>query len=193
MLHLAGFTDPGWAQKAAQVMPDILLDHAHLEKKAASTALQMIFHFGHEHGVYRELSELAREELSHFELVTKVMAARGLVFTVQKPGLYPGKMRELLRTDSRLRSLDLLLTSSLIEARSCERMKLLAENLEDRELAGLYEGLLRSEARHHMTYLDMAETLFGAETARSRLAELASAEAAIVRQMPKESRLHSNL
>lgn len=193
MLHLKGATSQDWAQKAILVMDDILLDHAHLEKKAASTALQMLFIFGHEHGTYRVLSELAREELAHFELVTSIMERRGLSFKPQRPGHYPGKMRELLRQGAQERMLDLLITSALIEARSCERMSLLSETLTDVELQPLYAGLLRSEARHHMTYLDMAAQKFGDALSRQRLAELADAEAEIVRTLPTEARLHSNL
>ena len=190
MLHLASTTDPDWALRASQAIRIILLDHCHLEKKAASTALNLIFRYPEYPTLARPLSELAREELLHFELVLGQLEHRGIPYERLRPAPYPGKLMKIVRSDEPERLLDTLLVCAFIEARSCERMRLLADALEEPELAQLYRGLLASEARHHMMYVDLARELFS-ETVDARLKQVAEHEAQVLAEAPKEPRLHN--
>lgn len=191
MLHLASATDARWAQRAITNIDEILLDHAHLEKKAASSALQFIFRYPEHVVLHRPLSELAREELEHFERVLSVLESRGLAYRQLRPSPYPGKLRAVERKEEPLRLMDGLLCSGIIEARSCERMKLLAEALPEGALKDLYASLLASEARHHRLYYDLAASIFGEAEVRPRLAALAAHEAEILGTLPDEPRLHN--
>lgn len=191
MLHLASETDRGWVGRVSADLPTLLLDHAHCEKKAASTSINLIFRYQIFPELMTPLSALAREELEHFELVIGVMGARGLAFGPLAPSPYAEGLYRAVRREEPHRLLDTLLVCSLIEARSCERMKLLAEGLADPELAELYRGLLASEARHHTTYTRLGADRFGADVVEERLRELADHEARVVADMPCEVRMHS--
>jgi tRNA-(ms[2]io[6]A)-hydroxylase len=190
MLHLTRATPADWLERIEGRMDEVLLDHAHLEKKAASTALTLVFRYPDQPQLARPLSELAREELEHFERVLTVLEQRGLAYGRQKPSAYPGRLLTVVRERDPERLLDTLLCCAFIEARSCERMKLLAEGLKDRGLADLYRDLLASEARHHRLYLDLAETVVPADQVRGRMAEVAAHEASVVEHLPREPRLH---
>ena len=191
MLHLHSKTPTEWGPQMAPHIDAVLLDHAHLEKKAASTALTLLFRHPQFEWLQRPLSELAREELSHFEAVLGHLERRGVAFGVQKPAPYAGRLLTAVRTCEPDRLLDTLLCCALIEARSCERMGRLAEALPDPTLAGLYRGLLVSEAHHHVLYLDLARRLVGAEVAEARLGALAAHEAQVIAEAPPLARLHS--
>ena len=191
MLHLQSATPPEWAVHAAQHIDEILLDHAHCEKKAASNALGLIYRFQQHPELMVPLSQLAREELRHFEQVLGHLERRGVAFDRQVPSSYGGRLHERVRKGEH-RMIDLLLVAALIEARSCERMKLLSEVLEG-ELQLLYKGLLASEARHTTTFLDLARAFFADDAVRARHAELAAWEAEVIATAPIEARLHSRL
>ncbi|MEZ6194952.1 MAG: tRNA-(ms[2]io[6]A)-hydroxylase [Planctomycetota bacterium] len=191
MLNLASTTRDRWYEVAAADLDEILLDHAHCEKKAASTAINLIFRYQQIPELMRPLSELAREELEHFELVLGHLEARGIPFRRQNPSDYAPELMRVVRPEEPAKLLDTLLCCALIEARSCERMQILAERLPDAELRELYAGLLASEARHHSTYLRIAESLFPRDEVRARLAEVADHEAAVVARETREPRVHS--
>jgi len=171
-------------------MDAILLDHAHLEKKAASTAMTLMFRYPEHPQLMRPLSELAREELEHFEAVLAILEGRNLVFGRSKPSAYPGRLLSVVREGEPERLVDTLLCCAFIEARSCERMKLLAEGLFDAELAEFYRALLASEARHHRLYLDLAASVVGQEAMRARMAEVAAHEAEVIRSAVDTPHLH---
>jgi tRNA-(ms[2]io[6]A)-hydroxylase len=191
MLSLAAPTDPAWAEGAAHALEEVLVDHAHCEKKAAGMAVQLLFRYP-QHGFLLEpLSRLAREELGHFEEVLRCLERRGLAFRRQKPSPYAGRLREAIRTGEPGHLVDTLLCCALIEARSCERFQLLAEAVDDAELASFYRGLLAAEARHHRVYVELASELESQENVRARLAELAAHEAAIVTEGSPAPRMHS--
>ena len=192
MLNLAWHTPREWAQRAAAQIDDVLLDHAHCEKKAAGAALRMLFRYPQHRFLQEPVSQLAREELEHFERVLALLDARGVAYQRQKPSAYGGRLHALVRAPEPQQLVDLLLVAALIEARSCERFKLLAEALEDDELAALYRELLASEARHHHTYVELAERLEAPERVRLRLKELAREEAEIVVEPSERVRLHSS-
>jgi len=193
MLALASATDPAWIDRALAHLDVILLDHAHCEKKAASTALGLIFRHPEKTALIAPLSRLAREELSHFEEVLAVLERRGVAFAHLHASPYAADLMKIVRDREPLRLLDTLLCCALIEARSCERMQILAEHLPDPELAKLYRGLLAAEARHHQTYVDLAREvgLWTETEIRARLAEIAAHEAAVIARAPKEPRLHN--
>lgn len=191
MLHLASETRADWIDEVRADVDTVLLDHAHCEKKAASTAMNLIFRYADRTELLRPLSELAREELEHFELMLGVLEERGVPFARLRPAPYAGRLMAAVRAEEPHRLLDTLLCCSLIEARSCERMRILAEGLEDAALAELYRSLLASEARHHTLYTDLAATFFGRDPARSWLQELAAHEAAVLEEPTFMTRMHT--
>lgn len=191
MLHLASESDPDWVARVAGDWGTLLVDHAHCEKKAASTAMNLIFRYQLFEELMAPLSAHAREELAHFELVLDVLRARGVPFGPLEPSPYASELYRAVRSEEPHRLLDTLLVCALIEARSCERMKRLAEGLADEELARLYRGLLASEARHHATFVELAAARADRGVVMSRLHELAQHEAAVLARMPAEVRVHS--
>lgn len=191
MLRLKSETSAAWVTRACENVPDILLDHAHCEKKAASTALNMIFRYPNHRAIIDPLTRLAQEELQHFEEVLAHLDRLKVPFERQKPSPYAGKLMTIVRKDEPERLLDLLLVCAFIEARSCERMKLLAENLQDAELKSLYGSLLASEARHHSMYVDLALECFSEEEVWPRLEEVAQHEADVIADAPPIPRLHN--
>jgi tRNA-(ms[2]io[6]A)-hydroxylase len=190
MLNLASTTDPRWLERALASLDEILLDHAHCEKKAASTAVSLLFRYPQHASLLAPLAELAREELAHFTLVLEHLTARGRTLERQVPSPYAGELLRALRPDEPQRAVDTLLCLSLIEARSCERMKLLADALDEPPLRGLYAGLLASEARHHQSYVELGCSLAPSVEVRARLRELARHEADVIARAPALARLH---
>lgn len=197
MLSLASSSPSDWGRRAVGDMDEVLLDHAHCEKKAASTALSLIFRYPDHPALVVPLSQLAREELEHLELVVGHLRRRGREFERQIPSPYAAELVGGCRSHEPARLVDKLVCCALIEARSCERMQLLAEALEesgiDPELGALYRGLLASEARHHATYLDLArETgLVSEADLRARVRSLAQRESEIIARAPVEPRMHA--
>lgn len=193
MLRLASATDPAWGPRAAaRLLPEILLDHAHLEKRAAAAAVGLMFRYPDRPALMLPLARLAKEELSHFEEVFAALGRREIAFTRQRPSAYAERLARIARRREPDRLLDALLVAAFIEARSCERMGLLAEHLTDPDLKKLYRGLLVAEARHHATYVDLARQFFAADVVQARLTEVAAHEAAVISDLPSEARLHSN-
>lgn len=191
MLNLAAPTDPAWLERARAHLEAVLLDHAHCEKKAAGAAIKLLFAYPQHGFMQAPLSALAREELEHFDALQALLARRGIRYRSQSPSAYGGRLHALVRAGEPERALDVLLVGALIEARSCERFKLLAEGLDDAELAAFYAELLASEARHHGLYVRLAGELVGEGAARARLEELARAEACILSSPGPRPRLHS--
>ena len=191
MLNLASETDPAWAARVLGEMDEVLLDHAHCEKKAASTALSLLFKYADRQPLLATLSRLAREELGHFEEVLVALQARGVVFRHQEPSPYAAELLRAIRAHEPGRLVDTLLCAALIEARSCERMRLLAGALGDDALAALYRGLLAAEARHHQVYVELATTVAPDAEVRARLRELARHEAAVLGATTPMARLHA--
>ena len=192
MLGLKSRTESRWLEQVDSDLPSILIDHAHCEKKAAGTAMNLIFAYGTLHPeICGELSEIVVEELEHFRLVLALLERRGIRFGSLKPTGYGRKLNELVRPNEPGRAVDRLLIASLIEARSCERFSLLRDHVADAELAEFYGSLFESEARHHSTYVQMAG-LFGPDAEnRTRLDELATEEARIMLEGDPLPRMHS--
>ena len=190
MLRLASVTPPAWTEAALGGVAELLLDHAHCELKAASTALGLAFRHASVPGLPEPLSRLAREELEHFELVLQALHARGIPFERAPATPYASRLHEAIRGAEPGRLTDTLLCCALIEARSCERMQLLAERLPDAGLRDLYSGLLAAEARHHAAYVDLALQVAPRTEVMQRLGELADHEAAVLAGSPRGPRLH---
>lgn len=181
-------TDPAWFALAAERWGDLLLDHANCEKKAASTALSLMFSYPEDFDLAHRMSRLAREELRHFELVQQKMTELGVVFRRLSPSRYAEGLRRALRRTEPQRCVDLLLCGALIEARSHERFIGLVERLGE-PLAGFYASLAAAESRHAGLYLKLAERR-GTDV-RARLGELAAVEADLAKSPDTEFRFHS--
>ena len=173
---LAAPSSAAWLE-AANARPDLLLiDHAHCERKAAGVALQLMFRYPSDAPLAEALSPLAREELEHFELVLQVLERRGIALRPLAAPAYGASLAAAVRRQEPQRQLDALLVAGLIEARSHERMALLAAHAEDPELRELYGELLASEARHFGLYWVLAEERHGREATVARLEDLAQLE-----------------
>ncbi|MBX5459597.1 MAG: tRNA-(ms[2]io[6]A)-hydroxylase [Steroidobacteraceae bacterium] len=186
-------TPVAWVDYAAEHWRELLADHANCEKKAASTALALMFAYPEDRRLTGALSRLAREELRHFEQVQRMMETLEVPYLRQKPGRYGAGLRAVARTADPGRKLDLLLTGALIEARSCERFRLLVPKL-PAALAEFYSQLARSEARHFELYLDLARTSGAPADAAeidSRLQVLAEREAQLATEPDPAFRFHS--
>jgi tRNA-(ms[2]io[6]A)-hydroxylase len=181
-------TPTAWVDAAVEHWRELLTDHANCEKKAASTALSLMFSYPEDRALGLALSRLAREELRHFEQVQRLMATLDVPFERQKPGRYASTMRALVRTTDPGRKLDLMLVAALIEARSCERFRLLAPRLTS-PMAELYAGLEQSEARHFELYLEFAQS--SSDEWRERLRTLAEREAELSTSPDVSFRFHS--
>ena len=201
---LRAVTPAAWVAEAVRRWPELLADHGNCEKKAASTALALMFAYPEDRALATRLSKLAREELRHFEQVDKLMQEQGVEYLRRKPGRYAAGLRAAMRTHEPFRKLDLLLCGALIEARSCERFRLLGELPAGQGLPGpiadLYRGLQASEARHFELYLKLADAHARSEPAavrqqpwQQRLEELAAVEAELVTSPDPEFRFHSGL
>jgi len=193
MLKLARRTGPAWAVRALADLPELLLDHAHCEKRAAGMAIGLISRYADRTVLLAPLSELAREELEHFERVLALLADRGIAYRAQEPSPYPKRLLGLARTAEPGRLVDTLLCCSAIEARSCERFTVLAEACEaagESELAGFYGDLRACEARHHRRYVQLAEAVAPWVEVRARLAELLAREADLIAEGTPLARLH---
>ncbi len=187
---LAAATLVAWVDAAVAALPELLADKANREKKAASTALALLFAYPDDRPLCTALSRLAREELRHFEQVEKLQQRLGLPPLRLGPGRYAAALRAQLATAEPRRKLDRMLMGALIEARSCERFELLAPRLTG-PAAELYAGLAESERRHGELYLQFAARLADEATWRTRLAQLASEEARLATSADGELRFHS--
>lgn len=182
-------TPDAWLQ-AARAQPALLLiDHANCEKKAAGTALNLLYRYvGRPELLYR-MSRLAREELRHFEQVIAIMARRGIEYVQIAPARYAAGLHQRVRTHEPARLVDTLIVGAFIEARSCERFARLAPLL-DEELERFYTGLLNSEARHFQAYLKLAER-YAEGPIDDRIAVFAQRERELIETPDEQFRFHS--
>lgn len=191
MLSLYSKTPQRWLDQVDQSLDEILIDHAHCEKKAASTALNLLSAYIENESLAHEMVEIVNEELEHFELVLALLKRRGIRFRRLKPSRYGSRLNDAIRKLEPERAVDRLLVASLIEARSCERFSLLRDHISDAELSEFYGSLFESEARHHTTYVRLAKHYASEETVDARLAELAEFESQIIEAGEPLARMHS--
>ena len=189
MLHLRCETPRAWLEHALQNLDDVLQDHAHCEKKAASTAISLLSSYPDNPPLAAAMAALAAEEAGHLKMVVDALHARGLKLGKDPGDEYAQRLMSIVR-GGRERLLDRLLVSACIEARSCERLKLLSENVTDEPLRALYTELFKAEAGHFNLFEQLAEQLFGRDVTRARLSEILDVEAEIVRTLPIRSVVH---
>lgn len=193
---IAQFLDeptPGeWLDEACRRLPEMLLDHANCELKAASTALGFLYRYPERAALAQRMSRLAREELRHFEQVRSIMDDMQIPFERLSASRYAGRLRDAARSTEPYKLLDMLLIGALIEARSCERFAMLVPRLPEK-LGKFYGGLLASEARHFEHYIAFARSECGVADAEidARLTELKDIEAALVSEPDPDFRFHS--
>lgn len=182
-------TPRSWLDSAVDNLELLLVDHANCEKKAAATAMNLMYRYVDRTQLLRKMAQLAREELLHFEQVVGLMARRGIAYPHLGPSRYASALRAQARTGEPGRLVDVLIIGAFVEARSCERFAALAPRL-DEELARFYRSLVRAEARHFTDYLDLARLYAGADIA-PRVAFFAEREAELINRDDKELRFHS--
>jgi tRNA-(ms[2]io[6]A)-hydroxylase len=191
MLNLHAASPQRWLAQVIDHLDILLIDHAHCEKKAAGTAMNLIFQYVENEPLCQEMTTIVNEELSHFHMVLDLLKQRSVRFRRIPPGRYGSQLHLLIRKQEPQRAIDRLLVAGLIEARSCERFGILREALSDRKLASFYDNLFESEARHHSTYVRLAKMYGDDDQVMQRLGELAEAEWEIISTGDALPRMHS--
>ncbi len=186
-----------WAITVLQKPLELLNDHAHLEKKAATNALELLNRWPEPNppeNWVAAMTAVSRDEVEHLAAVCRLISRRGGRLTKSHNNPYASALHKLVRRGLGTSELvDRLMISSLIEARSCERFALLAEACEDKEIAKLYQGLWASEHGHYKTFIQLAEQIQPAEEVAKRWQEMLDAEAEIIQQQPPGPRMHSGV
>lgn len=182
MLGLKLPTDPRWVNIAEMHIEDILIDHAYCEQKAASTCISLIVQYPLKKELVDTLTPIVAEEWGHFRMVLRELEKRGYSLGKQRRDEYVTELNKLIRVGGKAENqlLDKLLICGLVEARSCERFRLLSENIGDAELKSFYHELMISEAGHYRTFLDLARLYFPAEEVKERFNEMLEKEAVIM-------------
>jgi tRNA-(ms[2]io[6]A)-hydroxylase len=194
-LPLKFATSPNWARGVLREPLALLNDHAHLEKKAAANALELLNRWPEPNppeNWVTAMTAIARDEVEHLAVVCRVLARRGGRLTKQHSNPYASALRQLVRKgEGRDELVDRLIVSALIEARSCERFRLLADVCDDAELAKLYRGLWASEHGHYRMFLQLAEQVDSQELVERRWDQMLDAEARIIQSQGAGPRMHS--
>jgi tRNA 2-(methylsulfanyl)-N6-isopentenyladenosine37 hydroxylase len=185
-------SDPRWLPLALEHFNEVLVDHAHCEKKAAANALSMLQAYPELPGLPAQMARLAREESAHLAKVLDLMAARGLTLGRDAGDPYAQGLQKVIRTSHEGRKVDRLLVAAVIEARSCERLSLLAEGLEDPMLRRFYGELAQSEDGHQSLFYRLAVTATDGDEAsvQARLDEILTHEAEVLKQVGLRPAIH---
>lgn len=189
-MKLKAATGDAWLPHALAHFDEVLVDHAHCEKKAAANALSLLQAYPTVPGLPAQMARLAREEAAHLARVLQIMEARGLTLGRDGGDPYAQGLQKLLRNGAKERQLDRFLVAGLIEARSHERLELLASGLEDQGLRRFYAELAQSEDGHTKLFERLALEVADAATVEARLDELLTAEAELVRTLPLRAAVH---
>ena len=189
---LGSKTPDDWVKAAINDLPTIIQDHANCEKKAAGTAMNLIFRYEFSHNLQCKLAQLIREEMLHYEQVIKLMNERGQSWQYLSAGRYAKGMLKQKRTHEPAAMIDVLIIGAFIEARSCERFAALAKAIDDDRLARYYRYLLKSESRHFEDYLALAQELAG-EDISGRVAVFRQVESELICSPDPDLRFHSGL
>ena len=192
MLGLKLPTDPRWVNIVESNISEILTDHAWCEQKAATNAISIVVHNSERQDLVTDMLALAKEELEHFEQVHDIIKDRGLELGRERKDSYVNELARFMRKGTgRVESLiDRLLFSAMIEARSCERFKVLSENIEDESLAEFYRELMISEAGHYTLFLKYARKYGEGVDVEKRWQEWLAHEASIIANYGKEETIH---
>ena len=192
MFKLKLLTDPRWANIAESNLEEILTDHAWCEQKATTNAITLITMLPEYPDIITELLNIAKEELEHFQMVHEIIKKRGYEFGRERKDDYVGELIKFIRhggtRDERI--IDRMLFAAMIEARSCERFKVLTENIKDEELKIFYKELMISEANHYTTFIGFARQLGDPEKVNQRWEEWLEYEAEIIKSYGKKESIH---
>ncbi len=190
MLCLKNKTNPEWIKVALDNLPSVIMDHAHCEKKAAGTGMSLLSTYFDKKEISLSMSDLVEEEIGHYRLVIRILEKMNLTLGRDEGDEYAKNLLSFVNKNEPLRMLDRLLTAGIIEARSCERLQILAENIKNEDLRKFYKELSDSEAGHYVTFIKLAKLYFDEELVRKRLDELTQIEAEIVKNLPNKPLMH---
>jgi tRNA-(ms[2]io[6]A)-hydroxylase len=195
MLGLKMATDPRWVNIVERNIEEILVDHAFCEQKAASNAISMIVQYPHYSDLVQAMIAICQEEMEHFDLVHQKLLERGLKLGFDRKDPYVNDLGEFLRRNKTNSTSDgmfvnKMLFAAMIEARSCERFKILSEELEDKDLRNFYRGLMESEARHYTTFLNFARKYGNGIDVDKNWKEFLEFEASLMEKYGKKETMH---
>ena len=184
-------TPDAWLAAVPAHLAELLIDHANCEKKAASTALSLMYRYVERTELLHKMSQLAREELRHFEQVLDLMHAQGVVYSQLGSARYAQELHKLVRKEEPGRLIDVLILGAVVEARSCERFVRLIEILPE-DVAELYKQLVHSEARHFVDYLDLARQAAAGDI-QDRIDVFLARDAELITTPDTQFRFHSGV
>jgi len=190
VIELRRATDPAWLKLAIERFDEVLIDHAHCEKKAAANALSILQAYPTVPGLPAQMARLAREEAAHLARVLQIMEKRGLVLGVDRGDPYAQGLQKLMRNPNAERQLDRFLVAGIIESRSHERLALLASGLEDPPLQKFYDELAKSEDGHQKLFLRLAREIADDAVVEARLGQLLDGEAELIARLPIRAAVH---
>lgn len=193
MLGLKLATDPRWANAVEKSLEEVLVDHAYCEQKAATTGISLIVQYPEFEKMVKTCTAIVAEEWGHFRKVLKELEKRGFKFGPQRKDVYVNELMKLITRggDRSEQVAERLLLLAMIEARSCERFRVLSLNMSDPDLREFYHEFMVSEAGHYVTYLDLAKEYMGEDYVKKRWQEILDGEAEIMKNMtPSGKRVH---
>lgn len=193
MLGLKLETDPRWVNIVEKNIEEILTDHAYCEQKAATNAISIVVSFPYHTELVDEMLKLAKEELTHFEMVHEKIKERGYTLGFERKDEYVNELYKFMRKGHKkeIVLIDRLLFAAMIEARSCERFKILSENINDEDLRGFYRELMISEATHYTMFLGFARKYgSGVEDINARWQQWLDFEASVLKSYGKQETIH---
>lgn len=191
MLNLKIATSPRWLEVVLSRFDEFLIDHAACERKASATGMSFVVRYPDRAELLEPMIDFAREELEHFHRVFRALSERGLRLSADYKDSYVGELRNWARRGETAGLVDSLLVAGVVEARGCERLKLVADALpEDEPTRAMYLDLARAEARHHALFFRLAKCFAGEAEVRERADALLTLEAKIVQELPLEPRVH---
>ena len=192
MLGLQLPTDPRWAKLVESNISEILTDHAWCEQKAATNAISIVVHNSEQEELVTDMLSLAKEELEHFEMVHNIIKEKGFVLGRERKDSYVNELAKFMQKGRgrKFSLVDRLLFSAMIEARSCERFKVLAENIDDKKLADFYRELMISEAGHYTMFIKHARSVAPEIDVDKRWKEWLEFEAEVIQNYGKEETIH---
>ena len=194
MLKLKMKTDPLWVKHIAeQNIQEILTDHAYCEQKAASSAISLIVQFPEHPNLVSQMADLAQEEMGHFRMVHKKITDRGYELGRERKDSYVNELMKFIKGKGKGREellCDKLLFAAMIEARSCERFKVLSENIDDQDLSTFYHKLMISEARHYTMFIQLARELCPNMDVDARWEEFLEFEGEVITNYGKSEAIH---
>jgi tRNA-(ms[2]io[6]A)-hydroxylase len=190
MLCLKCSTNPKWIDAAIKDLDNVMIDHAHCEKKAAATGLSLISNYPEKTEISLTMSDLVVEEIGHYKSVVEILDFKGIILSYDKGDPYVKDLLSHVRNNEPERLLDRLITAAIIEARSCERLQILGDGLEDETLKDFYSKLSATEAGHYVTFIKLANLYVDEEEVKKRIDELTEIEKNIVVSLPNHPTIH---